>query len=41
MRKEIETFDFNATPMVPTGTKITAHKKPAQWETWSKHGVSG
>ena len=34
-------LDFNATPMVPPGTKITAHEKQDQRETWSKHSVAG
>ena len=35
------TFEFNAKPMEPLGTKIIAHKKSAQRETWRKHRVSG
>ena len=34
-----ETFDFDATPMAPPGTKIMAHLKPCQRATWKKLGV--
>ena len=34
-------LDFNAMPMAPPVTKIIAHKKPTQHETWIKNGVSG
>ena len=33
-------FYFNAMPMEPPRTKITAHKNPAQRATWIKHGVA-
>ena len=35
------TFEFNATPIEPPGTKLIAHEKPAQLATWNKHGVGG
>ena len=35
------TFYFNATPMVPPGTKIIAHEKPNRHVTWIKNVVLG
>ena len=34
-------FYFIETPMAPPGTRIIAHEKPVQRETWSRHGVVG
>ena len=34
-------FYFNASPMVPPGTKLIAHEKPNQHASWSKHGLAG
>jgi hypothetical protein len=34
-------FDFNRTPLVPPGTRIIAHEKPDQRESWDPNGVDG
>jgi len=34
-------FDFNATPLGPPGTKVIVHEKPTQRETWAPHGTEG
>ena len=34
-------YDFDAHPMAPPGTAVTVHEKPAQRQSWSKHGVPG
>jgi hypothetical protein len=34
-------FDYNATPLTPTGTKIIIHEKPDQRGSWSPHGLNG
>jgi hypothetical protein len=34
-------FDFNCTPLAPPGTRIIAHEKPGQRNTWDAHGVDG
>jgi hypothetical protein len=35
------TFDFNATPLAPPGTKAIIHEKPANRTTWAPHGIEG
>jgi hypothetical protein len=32
-------FDFNRTPLPPPGTRIIAHEKPDQRESWDPHGL--
>ena len=32
-------FDFNRTPLAPTGIKVLVHKKTQQCKTWGTHGV--
>ena len=34
-------FDFNRTPLAPPGTRVVAHEKPGQRDTWDAHGVDG
>ena len=34
-------FDFNATPMAPPGTRIVVHEKPSTRATWAPHGKDG
>ena len=34
-------IDFNATHMVPTGTKVVVHDKPVNQKTWAGHGTEG
>ena len=34
------TYDFNATPMGPPGSKILVYKKPALRGTWAAHAVN-
>jgi hypothetical protein len=36
-----EHFDFNSTPLAPPGTRIIAHEKPDQRESWDPHGLDG
>jgi hypothetical protein len=35
------TFDYNRTPIGPRCTRVLAHGKPAQRETWSPHALDG
>ena len=32
-------FNYNATPMAPTGTQIIVHEKPTVRGTWEAYGV--
>ena len=34
-------FDYNATPLVPPGTKVLAHDKPSKRATWGPNGEEG
>ena len=34
-------YDWNATPMVPPGTKVLAHDKPDNMRSWAFHGEKG
>ena len=34
-------FDFNATPMAPTGTKVIFHAKPEQCASWDPNRKKG
>ena len=34
-------YDFNTTPIAPTGTKLVVHSKPDQRLTWDFNGESG
>jgi hypothetical protein len=34
-------FDFNRTPLAPTGTRVIVHEKPDQQASWDPHGVDG
>lgn len=34
-------FDFNKTPLAPSGTKVLVHLKPDQRTSWSYHGEEG
>ena len=34
-------FDYNATPLVPPGTKIIVHEKPAIRGSWAPRGLNG
>jgi hypothetical protein len=34
-------FDFNSTPLAPSGTRIIAHEKPDQRASWDPHGLDG
>ena len=34
-------FDFNATPLTPPGTKIIIHEKPSVRGSWSLRGIDG
>jgi hypothetical protein len=34
-------FDFNRTPLAPSGTLVIAHKKPDQRASWDPHGLDG
>jgi hypothetical protein len=34
-------FDFNATPLAPSGTRFIIHKKAAVRQTWAPHGIDG
>ena len=33
------TYDFNAHPLAPPGTKVVLHKKADKRESWQYHGV--
>ena len=35
------TFDYNATPLAPPGTKIIAYETPNTIKTWALHGLDG
>ena len=32
-------FDYNKTPLAPTGTKVVVHENPDKHASWSAHGV--
>ena len=34
-------FNYNATPLAPSGTQVTIHEKPTVRGTWAPHGVKG
>ena len=34
-------FDFNATPLVPPGTKVIVHQKPSNRQSWTPRGKDG
>jgi hypothetical protein len=34
-------FDYNKTPLTPTGTKVIIHEKPDHRGSWSPHGLNG
>ena len=34
-------FDFNKSPLIPPGTKVILHSKPAQRKSWAFHGEQG
>jgi hypothetical protein len=34
-------FDLNRMPLAPLGTRVIAHEKPDQWDSWDPHGVDG
>lgn len=34
-------FDYNRTPIVPTGTRLIAHSKPTKRTSWALHGNCG
>ena len=34
-------FNYNKTPLVPPGTKIIAHNKPSNRESWQMNGEEG
>ena len=35
------TFNFNATPLAPSGTKVLIHETPDQQRSWAPYGVDG
>ena len=34
-------FNFNATPLAPPGTKVVVHETPAARKSWAPHGIEG
>eukprot|EP00957_Ditylum_brightwellii_P207195 15351928-Ditylum_brightwellii.AAC.1 len=34
-------FDFNKTPLVPSGTRVIMHEKPKVRTSWGAHGTDG
>lgn len=34
-------FDFNATPLAPPGTRVVVHEKPSVRASWAPHGQEG
>ena len=36
-----KSYDFNATPIVPPGTRVAVHEKPAIRGSWVIRGIDG